>query len=96
MPAIRSDDEQKTTAEPLCGLQGEGGVAAFKGERTIAQLADQFDVHPNQITTWKAQLEGAAAEVFGLGGGTAQSPRIVARVQFLWVSCGRWAGSLRL
>ena len=44
-------------------------LAAIKGERTIAQLADQFDVHPNQITTWKAQLEGGAAEVFGPGGG---------------------------
>ena len=40
-------------------------MAAIKGERTIAQLADQFDVHPNQITTWKAQLEGGAADVFG-------------------------------
>ena len=48
-------------------------LAAIKGERTIAQLADQFDVHPNQITTWKAQLEGGAAEVFGAGGGTARS-----------------------
>ena len=36
-------------------------LAAIKGDRTIAQLADQFDVHPNQITTWKAQLEGGAA-----------------------------------
>ena len=40
-------------------------IAAIKGERTIAQLAEQFDVHPNQITTWKAQLEGSAADVFG-------------------------------
>lgn len=47
-------------------------LAAIKGERTIAQLSDQFDVHPNQITTWKAQLEGGAAEVFGPGSG---SPR---------------------
>ena len=46
-------------------------LAAIKGERTIAQLADQFDVHPNQITTWKAQLEGGAADVFGSGSGTA-------------------------
>jgi transposase len=28
-------------------------LAAIKGERTIAQLADQFDVHPNQITAWR-------------------------------------------
>ena len=42
-------------------------LAAIKGERTIAQLADQFDVHPNQITTWRSQLEGGAADVFGAG-----------------------------
>jgi transposase len=42
-------------------------VAAIKGDRTLAQLAEQFDVHPNQITTWKAQLEGGAADVFGPG-----------------------------
>jgi transposase-like protein len=29
-------------------------IAAIKGDRTLAQLAEQFDVHPNQITTWKA------------------------------------------
>jgi len=49
-------------------------LAAIKGDRTLAQLAEQFDVHPNQITTWKAQLEGGAADVFGAGGGTAASP----------------------
>ena len=43
-------------------------LAAVKGDRTIAQLAEQFDVHPNQIMSWKAQLEGGAAEVFGPGG----------------------------
>ena len=44
-------------------------LAAIKGERTVTQLSDQFDVHPNQITTWKAQLEAAAADVFGSGSG---------------------------
>jgi transposase-like protein len=46
-------------------------LAAIKGDRTLAQLAEQFDVHPNQITTWKAQLEGGAADVFGADSGTA-------------------------
>jgi transposase-like protein len=40
-------------------------LAALKGEKTLAELAQQFDVHPNQITAWKAQLVGSAAEVFG-------------------------------
>jgi len=43
--------------------------AAIKGDRTLTQLAEQFDVHPNQITSWKAQLEGGAADVFDHGGG---------------------------
>ena len=47
-------------------------IAAIKGDRTLAELAEQFDVHPNQITTWKAQLEGGAADVFGSGNGAAQ------------------------
>ena len=46
-------------------------IAAIKGERTIAQIAEHFDVHPNQVTTWKAQLEGAAADVFDGGAGSA-------------------------
>jgi transposase len=46
-------------------------LAAIKGDRTLAQLSEQFDVHPNQITSWKAQLEEGAADVFGSGGGHA-------------------------
>jgi hypothetical protein len=37
------------------------GLAAIKGEKTLAAIAPQFDVHPNQIAQWKGQLlEGAA------------------------------------
>jgi transposase-like protein len=51
-------------------------LAAIKGDRTIAELAEHFDVHPNQITAWKSQLEGGASEVFGPGGGTPATAAI--------------------
>ncbi len=40
-------------------------IAALKGDKTLAELAEWFDVHPNQITTWKAELMQRAAEIFG-------------------------------
>ena len=54
-------------------------LAAIKGDRTLAQLAEQFDVHPNQITSWKAQLEEGASDVFGLGGSNATAAPASAR-----------------
>ena len=51
-------------------------LAAIKGDRTLSQIAEQFDVHPNQVTSWKAQLEGGAGDVFGPGGGHALQPTI--------------------
>ena len=41
------------------------------------QVAEQFDVHPNQVTSWKVQLEGGAAGVFGPGSGGAATPPAV-------------------
>jgi transposase-like protein len=40
-------------------------LAALKSQKTLADLAQQFDVHPNQITQWRSQLLDGAAGVFG-------------------------------
>ena len=41
-------------------------IAAIKGDRTLVQLAEQYDIHPNQISSWKDQLLEGAAEVFAM------------------------------
>jgi len=39
-------------------------LAAVKGDKTIAELASEFDVHPNQIAQWKKQLLQSVQDIF--------------------------------
>ena len=48
-------------------------LAVLKGDRTLAELAQQFDVHANQISTWRTQLLEGAQGVFG-GSASADAP----------------------
>ena len=40
-------------------------LAAVRGEKTLAELAQQYDVHPNLINQWRSRLLEGAADVFG-------------------------------
>jgi transposase len=52
-------------------------LAAIRGQSTLAELAQHFDVHPNQITQWKSQLQEGAAGVFGPAAGAgANTPTV--------------------
>ena len=55
-------------------------LAALKGDRTLAELAQQFDVHPNQITDWKKQLQERVADVFEAGNAVPAAPPIDVKV----------------
>lgn len=39
-------------------------IEAIKGQKQIAELAEEFDVHPNQISKWKTQLLEQGSEIF--------------------------------
>lgn len=46
-------------------FKAQVAIAALKGEKTLAELVQHFDVHPNQITDWKTQLQEKSSLVFG-------------------------------
>ena len=59
--------KKRTRRNHAPAFKAKVAIAAIKGDRTVAQLSDQFGIHPSQITTWKDQLEQAAADLFGAG-----------------------------
>ena len=49
-------------------------LAAVRGDRTLADLAEQFDVHPNQIQDWKKRLLSNAEQLFENGSRAGKDP----------------------
>ena len=56
---------KRTRRNHTPAFKAKVALAAMKGDKTLAELAEQFDVHPNQIGQWRSQLLDGAAAVFG-------------------------------
>ena len=56
---------KKTRRNHGATFKAQVALAAVKGGKPLAELAEQFSVHPTQITEWKQQLLARAADVFG-------------------------------
>jgi transposase len=57
---------KRTRRHHTPAFKAKVALAAVKGEKTLAELAQQFDLHPNQITNWKARRLDGAVSLFGL------------------------------
>ena len=65
---------KRTRRDHGATFKAQVALAAVKGDKTLAELAEQFRVHPTQITEWKQQLLVRAADVFGGTRPTSDTP----------------------
>lgn len=45
-------------------LKAKAALEAVAGDKTINEIASKYEVHPNQVSTWKKQLQEAATDFF--------------------------------
>ena len=64
---LRGDEEMARRARRnhSAAFKAKVALEAVRGVKTAAELAKQFDLHPNLITDWKTQLLDRAQSVFG-------------------------------
>ena len=85
----REQDMKQTRKKHNAAFKAKVALAAVRGDRTIAELASAFGVHPNQIYNWKKQLLDGAVSVFEGGGAAAEGTGSEAQVDLLYRQIGQ-------
>ncbi|PXW89985.1 transposase [Nitrosomonas sp. Nm84] len=81
---------RKTRRNHAAEFKAKVVIAAIKGDKTLAELAERFDVHPNQISEWKQQLQESAIDVFGSNSKTKGPPYLISRHFMPRLDSSRW------
>ena len=77
---------KRTRRNHASAFKAKVALAAIRGDKTLAELAKQFEVHPGQITAWKQQLLEQASELFANAHGHTEDAQ--QRIQALHAKIG--------
>src|SRR5271170_1758322 len=85
----REQEMKQTRRKHGATFKAKVALAAIKGDRTIAELASAYGVHPNQIYAWKKQLLDGAVSVFEGGVAAMEGTASEAHTDLLYRQIGQ-------